>query len=244
MPESEIREIKAQLKANDVVFYGIHCAGNIIAPDPAADRWQRHIIDAIHAADEMGCQLVLTHAGSLYPNRNTAHPQNWSREGWNRSVNALKRICKDTAGVKIEIPLEDVISESVNSPWAHKRIREDVGDPRIMTGLDVTNQVHPGNIFRMTELINLNFDILGDQISYVHAKDMVWNEMLPGLNWAMNGTGVMDYEVFLTHLSRMKRPRNMLVEFLSTPEEYQQAQRNIRAIAEKVGVKIYGSQAS
>src|ERR1700682_4824922 len=64
MPESEIREIKAQLKANDIVFYGIHCAGNIIAPDPDADRWQRHIIDTIHAADEMGCQLVLTHAGS------------------------------------------------------------------------------------------------------------------------------------------------------------------------------------
>ena len=244
MPESEIREIKAQLKANDIVFYGIHCAGNIIAPDPAADRWQRHIIDTIHAADEMGCQLVLTHAGSLYPNRNTAHPQNWSREGWNRSVNALKRICKDTAGIKIEIPLEDVISECVNSAWSHKRIREDVGDDRIMAGLDITNQVHCGNVFRMTELLNLNFEVLGEQISYVHAKDLVWNEMLPGLNWAMNGTGVMDYEVFLTHLSRMKRPRNMLVEFLSTPEEYQQAQRNIRAIAEKVGVKIYGSQAS
>jgi L-ribulose-5-phosphate 3-epimerase UlaE len=113
-----------------------------------------------------------------------------------------------------------------------------------MAGLDITNQVHCGNVFRMTELLNLNFEVLGEQISYVHAKDLVWNEMLPGLNWAMNGTGVMDYEVFLTHLSRMKRPRNMLVEFLSTPEEYQQAQRNIRAIAEKVGVKIYGSQAS
>jgi hypothetical protein len=35
----------------------------------------------------------------------------------------------------------------------------------------------------------------------------------------------------------------MYVEFLSTPEEYQQAQRNIRAIASKIGVKIYGTQA-
>ncbi len=44
-------------------------------------------------------------------------------------------------------------------------------------------------------------------------------------------------------MSRLKRPPNMLIEFLTTNEEYQQAQRNIRAIAEKVGVKIYGSQA-
>ena len=51
--DSEIRELKAQAKANDVVLYGLHCAGNIIAPDDA-DRWQRHIIDSIHAASVAG----------------------------------------------------------------------------------------------------------------------------------------------------------------------------------------------
>jgi sugar phosphate isomerase/epimerase len=240
--DSEAREIKTQLKAHDIVFYGIHCAGNIIAPDPDADRWQRHIIDAIHAAAAMDCTLVLTHSGSLYPNRNTPHPQNWSKEGWTRAVNGLKRILKDTAGIKIELPLESVESEAVNSPWSHKRMREDVGDERLMAGPDITNQIFPHNVFRTTELINANFDVLGESISYVHAKDVVWNEMIPGLNWAMNGTGAMDYEVFLTHMSRLKRPRNMLVEFLSAPEEFQQAQRNIRAIAKKVGVTIYGTQ--
>jgi sugar phosphate isomerase/epimerase len=238
MPESEIREAKAQLKANDVNFYGIHCAGNIIAPDPDAERWQRHIIDAIHAADEMGCQLILTHAGSMYPNRNTAHPLNWSREAWLRTVNALKRICKDTAGSKIQIAIEAVNTESVNNPWAHARLREDVGDPRITVGLDITNMVFPNVAFRMTELLNTTFDLLEDQISYVHAKDFAWNSMLPGINWAMNGTGNMDYETFLVRLSRLKIPPMMLVEFLTTNQEYQQAQLNIRAIAETVGVKI------
>jgi sugar phosphate isomerase/epimerase len=241
LPESEIREIKAQLKANDIVFYGLHCAGNIIAPDPDADRWQRHIVDTIHTAEEMGCKLILTHSGSMYPNRNTPHPLNWSREGWNRSVNALKRICKDTAGSKIEIAIEDVNSEAVNCPEAHVRLRQDVGDPRIMTGLDVTNMVHPGVVFRMTELIDKCFDLLSDQISYVHGKDLVWNGMLPGINWAMNTTGCMDYDTFLVRLSRLKEPKNMLIEFLNSQEELQQAQKNIRAIADRVGVKIYGS---
>ncbi len=242
-PSLKSGRLKAQLKANDVVFYGLHCAGNIIAPDPDADRWQRHMIDSIHAAEEAGCQLILTHAGSMYPNRNTAHPKNWSREAWMRTVNALKRICRDTAGSKIEIAIEAVNTESVNNPWAQKRLREDVGDPRITCGLDITNMVDPSVAFRMTEMINTTFDLLEDQISYVHAKDFAWNTMLPGLNWAMNGTGNMDYEMFLVRLSRLKRPPNMLVEFLTTNEEYQQAQLNIRAIAAKVGVKIYGSQA-
>jgi len=241
-PDSEIREVKAQAKANDVVFYALHCAGNIIAPDPEADRWQRHIIDTIHAAEAVGCELILTHAGSMYPNRNWAHPQNWSRESWTRTVNALKRICKDTAGSKVDIAIEAVNTESVNNPWAHKRLREDVGDPRITVGLDITNMVHPGVAFRMTELINTTFDLLEDQIRYVHAKDFVWNTMLPGINWAMNGTGNMDYEMFLVRLSRLKTNPYVLVEFLTENDEYAQAQRNIRAIAGKLGVGILGTQ--
>ena len=69
-------------------------------------------------------------------------------------------------------------------------------------------------------------------IGYIHAKDFVWNDMLPGLSWAMNGTGNMDYEVFLAHISKIPDPI-MYMEFLSSAEEYQEAQRNIRAIAEQ-----------
>jgi len=242
MPDSEVREIKTQLKAHDVVFYNIHCAGNIIAPDPEAEQWQRHIIDAIHAAEEMDLRMVLTHTGSMYPNRNTAHPLNWSRQGWERSVKALKNICKATAGSKIQVAIEPVNTEAINNPWAMKRLREDVGDPRIVCGLDITNMAYAGVAFRMTELLNTTFEVLEGMIGYIHAKDFVWDGMLPGLDWAMNGTGNMDYEVFLAHISRIKDPI-VYVEFLSSAEEYQQAQRNIRAIANKIGVKIYGTQA-
>lgn len=242
LPDSEIREIKAAEAANDVVFYGLHCAGNIIAPDPDAERWQRHIIETIEAAERVGCELILTHAGSMYANRNWAHPQNWSREAWTRSVNALKRICRDTSGSKIAVAIEAVNTESINNPWAHKRLREDVGDPRISVGLDITNMVFPNVAFRMTEYLNATFDLLEDQIAYVHAKDFVWNEMLPGMNWAMQGTGNMDYETFLVRLSRLKTNPYMLIEFLEDPAEYALAQRNVRAIAQKVGVTIHGTQ--
>jgi len=244
IPDSEVREIKAQLRANDIEFYGLHCGGNLIGPGPIAEESQRHVIDAIHAVAEMDGKLVLTHAGGLHPNRNVAHPQNWSRDAWMKSVNALKRICRDTAGMDILIPIEAVNSESVNNPWAQKRLIEDVGDPRIGVGLDLTNFVFPGFAFRTTELLNLTFDLLGEHITYVHAKDLVWNEMMAGLNWALQGTGLIDYETFLARVSRLDRPEvYMLIEFLVEDEQYVQAQRNIRSIANGLGVKIYGTQA-
>ena len=244
VPSSEVATIKAAAKKHDVVFYNIHCAGNIIAPDPDADRWQRHIIDAIHSAEEFGCPTILTHVGSMYANRNWAHPLNWSEECYKRSVAALKRICKDTAGSKVAISIEPVNTEFLNNPWAMKKLQEDVGDERLRCGLDITNMVHPNVAFRMSEFTNVTFDLLGDRIFYLHAKDFVWNSMLPGMSWAMNGTGNMDYELWLAHVSRLTaRPEiYVMIEFLEKDEEYAQAQKNIRAIAQKIGVKIAGTQ--
>jgi sugar phosphate isomerase/epimerase len=249
MPDSEVTEMKAQLKANDVLFYNIHCAGNIIAPGSEAEQWQRHIIDAIHSAEECGCKMVLTHTGSMFPGRDKAHPLNWSKQAWERSVGALKNIAKSTSGSKILIGIEPVNTEAINNPWAMKRLREDVGDSRIVCGLDITNMVNPSVAFRMTELMNTTFELLHGMIGYIHAKDFVWNDMLPGLSWAMQGTGNMDYELFLAHISKMTTdPAGgwpdpiVYVEFLRSAEEYQEAQRNIRAIASKIGVKIHGTQ--
>jgi sugar phosphate isomerase/epimerase len=244
MPDSEKQEIKAQLKAHDIRFYNIHCAGNIIAPDPDAERWQRHIIEAIHSAEEFGCETILTHTGSMYPNRNIAHPQNWSKEAWERSVKALKRIAKDTAGSKVDIAIEPVNTESINNPWAMRRLRDDVDSDRIACGLDITNMMDPSIAFRMTEFTDTTFDVLDGMVRYVHAKDVAWNSMLAGMNWTMNGTGLMDYELWLSRISRLTRSKEifMLVEFLTTDEEYSQAQRNIRAIGQKIGVNLYGKQ--
>ena len=58
----------------------------------------------------------------------------------------------------------------------------------------------------------------------------------------ISGTGNMDYEMFLVRLSRLKTNPYVLVEFLTENDEYAQAQRLIRAIAGKVGVKILGTQ--
>jgi sugar phosphate isomerase/epimerase len=244
VPDSEIAEIKRLLAKYDIDFYALHSAGNIIAPAPEDERWQRHQIDLIHSAEQYGCKLILSHAGSMYPNRDTAHPQNWSKEAWTRTVNALKRICKDTAGSKIEIAIEAVNTESVNNPWAMKRLREDVGDERITCGLDITNMVDPSVAFRISEYTDTIFDLLGDSIRYVHAKDFAWNSMLAGLNWTMQGTGNMDYELFLARVSRLTKTTMpyVLIEFLTNNDEYEQAQRNVRAIADKIGVKIYGTQ--
>lgn len=119
------------------------------------------------------------------------------------------------------------------------RLREDVGDPRVKVLLDPTNMLNPSVYYRTTELLNECFSLLGENILYAHAKDVLWTpDMLPSLKWVVPGMGTMDYEVYLTHLSRLKNPRPLLLEFLPA-EQYPQAKKFIEETAARIGVKIH-----
>ena len=240
--DSKIREMQAALKQHDVEFYGFHIVVNIIDPDETkAQANRKSVAAAVELADRLGLRHVLTHTGGRDPQRkDQPHPDNWTRETWQMSVNALKQILRDTSGSKIPLALEAVNSCNNNTPQSHVRIREDVGDPRIKVTLDPTNMLDPGLVFRTTELINLCFDLLADDICYCHCKDVQWNGMLPGLEWVVPGTGVMDFGTYLVRMSRLKEPRPLYIEFLPA-EQYPIAKKNIEDIAKSVGVKIYGT---
>ena len=240
LSDSGARELKAALKQHDLLFYNIHVWTNVIHPDPEIRKKnQREVIDAVEKAEQMGIKFILTHTGSMADGKpSIAHRDNWSKKAWEMSVNSLKYILDSTSGSSVALAVEAVNTTSCNSPTSHGRLKQDVGSERIKVTLDPTNMLHPGNVFRTTELLNDCFTMIGEDIMYAHAKDVKWTEMLPGLNWVVPGEGEMDYEAYLTHLSRLKHPRPLMLEFLQK-EQYPQAQAFVRKTAKKVGVTIY-----
>ncbi|MDH3371794.1 MAG: sugar phosphate isomerase/epimerase [Gammaproteobacteria bacterium] len=246
MNDSEVRELKAALEQYDVLFYTIHVWDNIIHPDPEMRATvHREYLEAIEMAEQMGMDFILVHTGSRGPGKPSyAHPQNWSEETWHMSVDALKQVLADSSGSNIKLAVEAINSNNLNTPAAHVRLREDVGSDRLKATLDPTNMVHPGVLFRSAELYNECFELLGEDIMYAHAKDIRWAEMLPGLEWVVPGEGEMDYEVYLTHLSRLEYPRPLMMEFLNRgnyqgPDQYPQGKKFIADTAARLGVKIY-----
>ncbi len=241
LTDSRMRELKAALKQHDVLFYTLHTWVNIIHPDAAERRkFQKHVAEAVEQADKLGLGFILTHTGGNYPDRNKdiPHPENWTKETWMKSVEATKQILKDTAGSKVNLAFEAVNSCNNNTPQSHVRLKEDVGDDRVKVTLDPVNMLHPGVIFRTTELINTCFDLIGEDIEYAHAKDLSWPEMIPGFTHEILGQGLMDYETYLVRLSRMKKTRVMYIEHLPD-EKYAPSRQYLVETAERLGVKIY-----
>jgi len=220
--DSEIRELHTALEQYDVRFHALHLCVNNIHPDMAERRKiNRRVVGLIETAERLGVSFVVTHTGSKSPDRPTLpHRDNWTETAWKDSVEALN-------------------PANINNPSAHLRLREDIGDPRVKVTLDPTNMINSATYYRTTELVNDCFDLLGETILYAHAKDVLWTPvMLPAFEWVVPGEGTMDYEVYLTHLSRMDYPRSLLLEFLDK-ERYPRAKRFIEETAARLGVKIY-----
>ncbi|MBT4482806.1 MAG: sugar phosphate isomerase/epimerase [Candidatus Latescibacteria bacterium] len=240
-PDSAVREVKAACKEHDVLFYALHRCINNIHPDPAERRRiNKEVAKLVETADRLDLSFIVTHTGSCNPERPTLpHKDNWTKEAWDASVEAMKQILRDTSGSKVNLAVEAINPTNINNPRAHVRLREDVGDPRIKVTLDPQNMLNPNTYYRTTELVNECFDLFGEDIMYAHAKDVQWDQvMLPAFSWVIPGTGTMDYETYLTRLSRLKYPRAFLLEFLSR-EQYPQAKKFIEETAAKVGVTIY-----
>ena len=195
--------------------------------------------DAIEYADRLGMEYILTHTGGRDGgNKDKPHPLNHTKETWDMSVAATKKILADTAGSKVKLGFEAVNSCNNNTPQSHLRLMADVGDDRVKVTLDPCNMLHPGTIFRTTELIDQCFDLLGEDIMYCHAKDKVWNEMLPHFEGVTLGEGWLDYETYLVRMSRMAKPRVLLIEHLPA-EQYPPSMQHLKDTAERLGVKIY-----
>jgi len=243
MNEAERREVVAACKKYDVVIYEVGGYTNLVTPDSA--RLQKNcagIAHCIEVAESVNCGMVGTVAGSRDPkNLINVHPDNWSLDTWKLLVKSIKQVLRDTSGMKAAIGMEAQVTSIIDSPLAHKRLIEDVGDERLKVNLDPVNMMSLSRYYHTTELLNECFDMLGEDIIGCHAKDTyIWpDKQTVHVQEVCPGKGVLDYEYYLVQMSRLKWPRALEPEHIED-EEYPEAKAYIEKIAAKTGVKIYG----
>lgn len=243
MPDSELSELLTALKTYDVVVFEVGSYTNMIHPDSAVRQENlAKLTRSIEAADMLGCPMIGTISGSCDPvNFFNVHPDNWTLETWKLLVESAKQVLRDTAGMKAALGMEAQVTTNIDGPAAHKKLMEDVGDPRCAVNLDPVNMISLKNYYHTTELLEECFDTLGENILGCHAKDTY---IFPAtqtvhIQELAPGNGVMDYETYLALLSRMEWPRTLLPEHAAR-EDLEGGARYIREVAARIGVTIHG----
>ncbi len=246
MPESEMAQVRAALKKYDVVVYEVGGYRNMLhTVEAERQKNLKHLARCIEAADKIGCPMVGTISGSRDPQNLRAdnfapHPDNWTEATWKLLISGVRQVLKDTAGCKAVLGMEAQVTTNQDNPKAHRRLLDDVGDPRLKVNLDPTNMVHFYNYYHTTDLVNECFDLLGEDIMGCHAKDtyIIPDQQTVHVQEVCPGRGVMDYETYLVRMSKMKWPRALLPEHIPG-DQYIEAKNYIEKVAAKVGVKLY-----
>lgn len=242
LSDSDLRAFNDALRQYDVVVFEVAGYTNMLEPDPAKRRQNlADLARCIEAADKVGCRMVGTISGSMDKSMINVHPENWSERAWKILVDGVKQVLKDTSGCKAALGMEAQVTTNQDTPKSHRKLMDDVGDPRCAVNFDPVNMIHLYNYYHTTELLNESFDLLGEQILGCHAKDtfIIPDQQTVHVQEVCAGRGVMDYETYLVRLSRMKWPRTILPEHVPA-DQLIEAKNYIEKVAARVGVKIYG----
>jgi len=242
MGDSDLRELQAALRKFDVAIFQVGCYTNMIHPDPSTRQANlKQLAESIEAAEKLFCPSVTTISGSCDPQYYfNVHPENWTEASWKLLVDGIRQVHRDTAGMKAGITLEAQVTTNIDGPRAHRRLLDEVDDPRCGVNLDPVNMVHLYNYFHTTELINECFDLLGERIMGCHAKDtyILPDQQTVHVQEVCSGRGVLDYDTYLVRMSRMKWPRTLMPEHIPA-DQFTEAYAYIRKMAEKARVKFY-----
>lgn len=217
-------------KGVHVAVFG--CYFNVADPDvnerrKAIERFKEHI----RMARSMGCSLVGTETGSL--NRDMSyHPDNHGEEALNTVVEVMKELTEEASRFGVFVGMEGVSKFTINSVERIKEVLDRVDSTNLQIIFDPVNLVNVDNYQNhVEEIIERGFELFGDRIAVIHAKDFV----IEGgeVKTTVPGRGLLNYPVLLKKIKETKPHIEVMVEDMK-PEHMEEAIRYIRETYERV----------
>ena len=191
-------------------------------------------------ADEIGARCCVNIAGSRGQKWNGPHPANLTEETFDLIVASVRSIIDAVKPKRTYYTMETMQWIFPHTPEAYLRLLRAIGRDRFAVHLDPVNLIcSPEKYFHNGDLLKECFALLGPQIKSCHAKDISLAEKATvHLGEVRPGLGALDYRVFLGELDKLDPDTPLLLEHLTTAEEYALAAAHIRSTAGTLGITL------
>ncbi|MCQ6561072.1 sugar phosphate isomerase/epimerase family protein [Paenibacillus mendelii] len=233
--------VRAAHEAN-IVIGEVGAWSNPISPD---DEIRRKAVayckQRLALADQVGARCCVNIAGSRSSYWAGPHPDNLSADTFALIVDTVREIIDSVKPTKSFYALETmqwVFPDTVDN---YVRLVHAIDRPQFAVHLDPVNLISsPQLYFNNAALIKECFDKLGPYIKSCHAKDLLLDETLTviHLDETVPGKGALHYPTFLRELSKLDPDIPLMLEHLSTSEEYQAAAAHIRSTARSLELQV------
>lgn len=238
-------KIEAFAKAfarQDVVIAEVGRWVNLLDSD-AGKRWQnlQTVRDGLALAEAIGARCCVDIAGSYNPTSWFGpDPRDLSREFFDASVENARKII-DAVNPRRTTFCYEVMGWSWPDTSDHYlRMIKAIDRKAFSVHLDPCNLVNsPEKFYNNTALLNECFDKLGRWIVSCHAKDLTWDvEMNIHFREVAPGKGSLDYTTYLQCLAKLPQNPPLMLEHLSTAEQYDGAREHIFQVGRNAGLNF------
>jgi len=236
---SYLHALRDAFEAQDVVLAEVIAWRNLIPADETARaeafQW---VCGQLAVADELGARCCLCFGGTLDNDKGwTPHPENLSQATFDLIVQTVRRILDEVTPRRTKFALEMMATVFPNSADSYVDLIKAVDRPALAVHLDPVNLIcTPERYFDNAAVIRECLDKLGPWIVSCHAKDIVWRVQRGfHLDESIPGTGNLDFRTYLAGIRCLPPDVPLLLEHLSTPEEYRQGYDYIRSLDDELG---------
>ena len=194
-------------------------------------------------ADELGIPCCVNIAGTDSPmGWDAADPGNYTAEMYGRVIASVREILDDVRPKTACYCLEPMPWMVPDGPDEYLRLIRDVDREHFAAHMDFVNMISsPQRFLKAESFIEECFAKLAPWIRSTHLKDSRMDPMrlTTVLEECSPGEGALDFSRVLKIMDRyLPGDAPVLLEHMSTFEEYERAYRVVAAVAEKVGVRV------
>ena len=231
-------------KKHDVVLAEVGVWKNVFDPDPVkAEEAMAFAKRQLALADELGIACCVNIAGtSGSAGWDGADPSNYTKETYDRIVSSMREIIDAVQPKRAYYCLEPMPWMVPDGPDEYLQLIRDVDRPMFAAHMDFVNMINnPRRHLCANAFIEECFAKLGPYIKSTHLKDSHMDRMqlTTVLTECSPGEGELDFKEILRIIDRhLPKDGPVLLEHMSTFEEYDRAYKVVAAAAEEAGVGI------
>ena len=146
-------------------------------------------------------------------------------------IDNMKEIVSYAESMGVIIGMEPVAGHIVYDIKRARQVLDAVNSPNLQIIFDPVNLITYDNYQNQEQIINEAFELLGDDIACIHAKDFIV-EKDKTIKSVISGDGLLNYQLLLTKIKKKKPYIHILLEE-TTPDNMLYAKEYIEGTYEK-----------
>ena len=196
--------------------------------DPDAGQRQRQLArfkEYLRHARDFGCSVVGTETGSVNPDF-SFHPGNRGEEAFQTVLGSVREMVAEAERFGVFVGIEGVERYVISDPPRIRRLIDGIGSNNLQIIFDPVNLLSVENYRRQDAIITESFELFGDRIAILHAKDFVVEG--GSLRSVLAGQGRLNYGLLMDLIKARKPSINILMED-THPETVEDGVRFLRS---------------